>query len=130
MIFGTGCDLVDATRFERPNFSLEHFARKIFSARELSAYQERSFPTGLQRMMFLAKRFAAKEAVAKALGTGFNNGLHLAHIEVFNDDYGCPYVELNAAFRPFGKVKIFLSLSDENRLAQAFAVIDTDENVW
>lgn len=124
MIVGIGVDLVRVARFRD---SLERFgeryARKILGERELAGFRAAHRPE-----YFLAKRFAAKEAVAKALGTGFRDGLHLCHIEVENDALGKPSLRLNgraselAAAR--GVSDAHLSLSDEEEHAIAYVVLE------
>ena len=79
---------------------------------------------------FYAKRFAAKEAFTKALGTGIRNGIELKNIEVSNDIYGKPYIKLNGKVEKYLKKKIkkekyniYLSLSDDKPWAQATVII-------
>ena len=75
---------------------------------------------------WLAKRFAAKEAFAKAIGTGFAEGLTFPDIAVLNNSKGAPYFELSGqaqAKLPAG-AEVFVSLSDEKGYAIAFVVIE------
>ena len=78
--------------------------------------------------MYVAKRFAAKEAVSKALGTGFRDGIYLSDIEIISDEMGKPFVELkaNASVRAknVGIKKIHLSLSDDAPYVSAMAVAE------
>jgi len=91
VIFGIGVDLV---KIERIASSLDKFgnrmAEKVLTEQELIEFHSARWPAS-----FLAKRFAAKEAMAKALGTGFRNHLSLKHIEVVHDDTGKPVIACN-----------------------------------
>lgn len=121
MIYGIGTDICDVTRIEK---LLEKREQK-FIDKTLTAAEQAAAPQPLSAN-WLAKRFAAKEAVVKAMGTGFVDGLFFGDVEVFNDDAGKPYVKLSAqavAKLPEGAT-VFLSLSDEKTYAVAFAVIE------
>lgn len=123
MICGIGTDLVFIPRIRQ---MLERFgdkaARRILDAEEFLAFQGSSQPAA-----FLAKRFAAKEAAAKALGTGFRDGLSLQHIAVRNDELGKPALKLIAvAQHKMSQIKAsraFLSLSDDGDYASAYVIL-------
>lgn len=121
MIFGIGTDLCDITRIERMLKQRgDVFIRKILTPKE----EERASKP--LKASWLAKRFAAKEAIVKAMGTGFVDGLWFSDVEVLNNAAGKPYVILSAkaqALLPQG-AEVFLSLSDEKAYAMAFAVIE------
>ncbi|RKZ77935.1 MAG: holo-ACP synthase, partial [Gammaproteobacteria bacterium] len=86
MIFGIGTDLVHIPRMqELLDKHDDKIALRILSDTEFSEFQRTT-----NQAAFLAKRFAAKEATAKALGTGFRDGLSLRHIEVVNNEKGKP----------------------------------------
>lgn len=130
MIIGIGNDLVAIERIAR-NID-EHgkrFIERCFSAEEIARAENR--PVG-SRASTYAKRFAAKEAASKALGTGFRDGLYLTDIGVLNDAAGKPSLVLSgkaaeqlAAITPPGhKPLIHVSLSDDRDFAQAFVVIE------
>ena len=79
---------------------------------------------------FYAKRFAAKEALSKALGTGLRKGIRLKDIEILNDTFGKPSIKLNGYANTYlkkkiktSKYKIYLSLSDDKPWAQATVII-------
>ncbi len=123
MIFGIGTDIVRVSRIsaalERHG---ERFARRILTDSELS-----EFNTSTRPDHFLAKRFAAKEAAAKAIGTGFRDGLTLRHIGVRHNKLGRPdlvfsarAIELQQELE-FGAA--YLSLSDEHDYAIAFVTL-------
>ncbi len=123
MIFGIGTDIVAVPRMAR---SLERygrrFAERILAPNELLAFDNHPLPAH-----FLAKRFAAKEAAAKALGTGFADGLTLRDIAVGHDPRGRPLLNFSdRAMRlaeRLGAGEAFLSLSDEKRYAVAFVTL-------
>ncbi|NOY63380.1 MAG: holo-ACP synthase [Gammaproteobacteria bacterium] len=123
MIFGIGTDIVNIPRIERSlkRFG-DRFSRRILTQSEYEQYIHSSIPAH-----FLAKRFAAKEATAKALGTGFRHGLGLSHIGVVNDEYGKPglrYYEQAAQLVEEKKIAVsHLSLSDDGDYAVAYVVL-------
>lgn len=124
MIFGIGTDIVHVPRMEE-NLSRhgERFAQRILSAEELVEFAQAAMPA-----KFLAKRFAAKEAAAKALGTGFRDGLALRHIGVRHGPLGEPLLDFRqyAAHlaESLGIRASHVSLSDETEYAAAFVVLE------
>jgi len=123
MIYGIGTDLVYIPRIEA--LLLRHgmkFARRILADSEFVEFQQSTKPAE-----FLAKRFAAKEATSKALGTGFRNGLSLKHIAVGHDELGRPtldyYGEGARLVEQFAIEDSHLSLSDERDYALAFVTL-------
>jgi len=125
-IFGIGTDIINIKRI---NNSLKrgghNFKKKIFSDREIKYCERKKNPSP-----FYAKRFAAKEAFSKALGTGIGKGISLKDIEVFNDTSGKPNIKLRGFANNFLKKKIkrdkyniYLSLSDDEPWAQATVII-------
>ncbi|MCP4700344.1 MAG: holo-ACP synthase [Gammaproteobacteria bacterium] len=123
MIHGIGVDLVDIRRFETSLAKFgKRFSERILTPREQAELSDCSHPA-----RFLAKRFAAKEAAAKAFGTGFQNGLGFRHIGVEHDDLGRPillYYETAEALKQKFKISgSHLSLSDTDEQAIAFVVL-------
>ena len=125
-IFGIGTDIVNIGRIEQSlkkhKFS---FKNKIFSKKEIS-YCEKRKNSGA----FYAKRFAAKEAFSKALGTGIRKGVNLKNIEITNNVHGKPSISLKGNLANYLKKKIkckkydiHLSLSDDKPWAQATVII-------
>ena len=125
-IFGIGTDIVNIKRIET---SLKRYGNKfknnIFSKNEIT-YCEKKKNSGA----FYAKRFAAKEALSKALGTGIRKDIKFRNIEVSNDSYGIPSIRLKGAVNDYLKKKlkrkkynIHLSLSDDKPWAQATVII-------
>ncbi len=127
MIFGIGTDIVRVARMQQ-NLDRygERFAERILTDNELIEFRNVN-----KRAHFLAKRFAAKEAAVKALGTGFNHGIHLREISVGHDDQGKPLLEFNGRALEFMREKkvafSHLSLSDEADHAVAFVTLETAE---
>ncbi len=127
MIIGIGNDIVDIRRIEKTleRFG-ERFVEKVFTEQERRRAFGRAHPAAT-----LAKRFAAKEAMSKALGTGFRSGVHLKDIGVVNAPTGRPTFELKkgaarhlAGLTPPGHtVRIDLTLTDEYPLAEAVVII-------
>lgn len=131
MIIGTGSDLIDIRRIEATlNRFGERFIKRCFASEEIEkAERRRSSGTHIATY---AKRFAAKEACVKALGTGFNHGVYMRDIAVINDYYGKPTLRLTGsalhrlnALIPMGmKPTLHLTLTDEPPLAQAYVIIE------
>ncbi len=123
MIFGIGTDIVQVDRIGRSieRFG-ERFARRILMPQELQHYA-----TQKRRVRFLAMRFAAKEAVVKAMGTGFANGMWVRDVGVLPDPRGKPQIVYSARGEnlcaAMGIGDGFLSLSDEAGLVVAVAVL-------
>lgn len=127
MIIGIGNDLCDIRRIERilQRFG-DRFVTRVFTAAERAKAERRAHPAATY-----AKRFAAKEACAKALGTGFNQGVFMRDLAVVNLPGGKPGMVLTggalarlAAITPQGyRAKIDVTLTDEYPLAQAIVVI-------
>lgn len=123
MIFGIGTDIVHVKRMRENLVKYgDKFARRILTAAEFVEFENKNDQTA-----FLAKRFAAKEAAAKAMGTGFSGGLSLHHIGVIHDDFGKPMLEFSGVAEEFvNKQKItqtHLSLADERDYAVAFVTM-------
>ncbi len=124
MIHGIGTDLVAVRRIAalRERFG-ERLARRILAPEELVDYAAAPAPE-----RFLAKRFAAKEALAKALGTGLRAPVSLGNIAVRHDALGRPAYALSPRLEAWlgaqGIGRLHLSLSDEHDHALAFAIAE------
>ena len=130
MIVGLGSDLCRAERIAtalaRPSGA--RFAARVFTPAEMALADARP----AQRAQTLAKRWAAKEACAKALGTGFRGGIAMTDIEVTQSPLGAPQLLLHGAaaqrlvaITPCAMVaRLHLTLTDEAGFAQAFVVIE------
>lgn len=125
MIVGIGCDIIEIERIARAIKS-ESFIRRVFSAEEAAYCQRR----GQQAAASFAARFAAKEAVLKALGTGLREG-SLQEIAVDNDGLGKPLVQLSGHFamlaKQLGVKNIQISLSHSRDFAVAYVIMEDDK---
>jgi holo-[acyl-carrier protein] synthase len=126
MIFGIGTDVVKLERVEATLARFgEHFVRRLLLPEELAEYP-RARPHARQSR-FLAMRFAAKEAVVKALGTGFANGMWIRDVGIRSDPLGKPELIWSARGRALcarlGVGAGHVSLTDEAGLVVAFAVL-------
>jgi holo-[acyl-carrier protein] synthase len=123
MIYGIGTDIVHVNRM-RENLDKygNKFAHRILTEKEYSEFESKK-----DKASFLAKRFAAKEATAKAMGTGFSGGLSLHHIGVGHDEVGKPILEFLDVAETFLQEKdikqTHLSLADERDYAVAFVTL-------
>lgn len=124
MIFGIGTDIVMVERIAAAwqRFG-ERFARRILTPRELDAFRSARDP-----VRYLARRFAAKEAMAKALGTGFAHGISPRRLGIVPDAWGKPQVALEAEAEVIaerlGAGRGFVSIADEDAIVTAFAVFE------
>lgn len=123
MIKGIGTDIVALQRIEQVLARQgERFAKRILTEKEWQEFQSVSHPARL-----LAKRFAAKEAAAKALGTGIGRGVSWQDFQVDHDDHGAPLLTLQGGAEQrlavLGASQCLLSLSDEEHYAVAFVVL-------
>ncbi|NVJ61802.1 MAG: holo-ACP synthase [Gammaproteobacteria bacterium] len=124
-IIGIGTDIVEIKRVERSykQFGVK-FAERILSEREL---QTKNFAT--HPVHYLAKRFAAKEAIMKALGTGLAKGVRFADFSVLNDENGRPYVEVSGVAAELlnnnNINQLHISISDEKNQAIAFSIAES-----
>lgn len=124
MIYGIGTDLVEPERVARLLDKYgERFARRILTPDELPAFRKSAKP-----VLFLANRFAAKEAFSKALGTGLRYPVSLHAITVVQDQLGKPslvfHPELAELVRNRGIVNHHLTISDEQSLACAVVILE------
>ncbi len=125
MIYGIGSDLIEVARvailLDRHG---DRFLRRCFNPQEIKPkYQNPS-------VHYYAKRFAAKEAFAKALGVGIGRGVNLKEIACINNAMGKPSIVLEgetlATFQHLaGRACVHITLSDERHYAQAFVLIES-----
>ncbi|MFZ8865274.1 MAG: holo-ACP synthase [Rickettsiales bacterium] len=127
MIYGIGVDIVEIKRITKlyDKFA-DKFVRKLLSDLELQRFSQ--LESNLKKNSFLAKRYAAKEALAKALGTGFRGDLTLNKISVINNDIGKPEILLAKELSNNlpDELKFFISLSDEKQYAIAYVIIENN----
>ena len=125
MIIGIGSDIVAKQRISNLLISYKNrFLEKIFTANEITLLKETNLAG------YVANRFAAKEAFAKALGTGIGEIVSFQDLEIFKDPKGKPFFKLSAKLSDFIKqnhgdnIKTHLTMSNESEYAQAFVVIE------
>ena len=125
-ILGIGVDIIENKRIKK-SIKNNKFKNRIYSIKELQLST-----LSINKSSFFSKRFAAKEAFAKALGTGFRNDLNFKDIEVINDKFGKPYYAINKKITKIVKNNFnvknfvcFLSISDEKDYSTAFTIIQT-----
>ena len=123
-IFGIGTDIVDVSRIKNLIDKNKKFINRIFSEKEIKYCDSQS-----NKFSSYSKRFAAKEAFAKALGIGISKGISFNEISINNKKNGAPFIELLGKTKVITKnitkkkSKIYLSLSDEKKYAIAMVVI-------
>ena len=125
-ILGIGVDIVENRRIQK-SIKNPLFKKRIYSLKELKQSNGVNNKVG-----YFSKRFAAKEAFSKALGTGFRANLNFKDVEVINDKMGKPYYVKNKKITKLvqknfkiKKFECFLSISDEKKYSTAFAIIQT-----
>ena len=125
-ILGIGVDIIENKRI-KDAIKNKSFINRVYSARE-----QRQSNLIKNKVAFFSKRFAAKEAFAKALGTGFRMKLNFKDIEVVNDKMGKPNYATNKKITKMSQNKFkikkyncFLSISDEKKYSTAFAIIQS-----
>ena len=123
-VFGIGVDIVDNIRV-RKLIRNKRFISRIYSAKEINQSKKIK-----NKINYFSKRFAAKESLSKAIGTGFRKGINFKDISIINDKYGKPFYELNYNVKKHiyskfkaKRIKISLSLADEKKYSIAFSVI-------
>ncbi len=128
-IIGNGVDIIKNSRINN-SLKIKGFLNRIFTEKEIEQGKKLK-----NKINFYAKRFAAKEAFVKAIGTGFRSDINFIDIEIKNYKNGKPYISLSKKLKIFlqkkfkiEKYKIFLSLSDEKDYSIAFVVID--KKIW
>ncbi len=123
MIHGIGTDIVSVKRMQE---SLDRHGER-FALRILAENEVLGFKSAVNPAAYLAKRFAAKEAAVKALGTGFRNGISMGHVFVDHDKLGKPLLKVvSRAAEIFEEQNIgesYISLSDEQEYAVAFVTL-------
>ena len=123
-IIGIGIDIIRKKRIKL-SIKNKNFINRIFSKKEILISKKIT-----DKISFFSKRFAAKEAFVKCIGTGFRDNLNFKDIEILNDKLGKPYFLINSKIKNFIKKKkkirnfnLFLSISDERDYSIAFTII-------
>ncbi|MDC3162222.1 holo-ACP synthase [Candidatus Pelagibacter sp.] len=124
MIIGNGVDIVNNKRIEK-SLQIKNFKKRLFTLNEIS--QSKNYKN---KTNYYAKRFAAKEAFVKSIGTGFRNNINFNDIEVYNNKKGAPKIKISNKIKNLLKKKfktdkydIHLSLSDEKNHSIAFIIL-------
>ena len=124
-IIGNGVDIIKNSRINN-SLKIKGFLNRIFTEKEIQQGTKLK-----NKINFYAKRFAAKEAFVKAIGTGFRSDINFIDIEIKNYKNGKPYISLSKKLSNFlqkkfkiQKYKVFLSLSDEKDYSIAFVIKD------
>ena len=125
-ILGIGVDIIKNKRMQKL------IRKKNFLVRTFSINEIRSSKKNVNKINYFAKRFAAKEAFAKSLDTGFRNNLNFKDIEILNDKIGKPYFSKSKKIDNLIKKRykimnfsLFLSISDEKDYSVAFTILQT-----
>ena len=123
-ILGVGVDIIKNNRFKTLTHK-KRFILRTFSNNEINFSKKKN-----KNILFLAKRFAAKESFSKSLGTGIRDDLNFKDIEILNDKFGKPYFRKtkkinNLIYKRFKvkKYNLYLSISDEKDYSIAFTII-------
>ena len=123
-IYGIGTDIVNINRISK-SLKNKKFIERVFNTDEIKKCNNH-----VSKVNCFSKRFAAKEAFAKALGTGISNGINFNEIIVHNIKSGKPYIKLLGETKKIvnkiikkGKYNVFLSLSDDKPFALATVII-------
>ena len=124
-IVGNGVDIIENRRIKK-SLKIKGFINRVFTQKEINKSKKLN-----NKVNFLAKRFAAKEAFVKALGEGFRNNVNFNDIEILNDKKGKPLINISKNIKKIlkkkfklNKFKIFLSLSDERKYSIAYVIIN------
>ena len=124
-IIGNGVDIVDNFRIKKA-IKNKKFINRLFTNEEIKS----SLKKNINRSNYFAKRFAAKEAFVKAIGTGFSKNINFKDINIKNNPYGKPEIYVNTKLMKIikkkfkiSKFKSYLSLTDEKNHSISFVII-------
>ena len=128
-IYGIGCDIIEISRIEA---AIKKFGQKflvrIFTKVEIELSRHYAIDSNLQPLYYyryFAKRYAAKEAFAKALGTGIGRTISFNEIEILNNQFGKPYINPIIELPNILKNLVaHLSLSDDKNMAMAYVILE------
>ena len=129
MIYGIGTDICDIRRIEAALARRgQRFAHKVLGPRELKIYEARRARVAARGLRYLATRFAAKEAFAKAIGLGIHMPMTWRACEIVNAASGKPAIALNGALADWfdeRRLVAHVTVTDESDYAAAFVVVET-----
>jgi holo-[acyl-carrier protein] synthase len=130
MIYGIGVDVVEIDRIEAAYARFgERFARRILGPAELERYHARRARSDARGLAYLATRFAAKEAISKALGLGMRAPMTWRAVEILNDPSGRPLALAQGGLREFvrhKRLRLHVSVTDERTIATAYAIAEME----
>lgn len=131
MIFGIGIDFVEIDRIADAHARFgERFVARILGPQEIVRYRQRGARSPRRGLVFLATRFAAKEAVSKALGLGMRMPMTWRAVEIVNEPSGRPIAVVHGALARYVDergLKLHVSVTDERNHAVAYAIAETGE---
>jgi holo-[acyl-carrier protein] synthase len=131
VIYGIGTDTVEIARIDAAlRRNGKRFAQRILGKQEFERYEQRSQRHAARGLAFLATRFAAKEAVSKAIGLGMRYPMTWRAVEILNAPSGRPIAVVHGALQAFvveRKLKLHVSVSDERAYAVAYAIAEVVE---
>ena len=128
-ILGIGVDIVENLRIKK-SLKNKLFIKRIFSSSEIIAAKKVK-----DKSLFYSRRFAAKEAFSKSIGTGFRDGFNFRDISIINNKFGKPSFLMSSKIRKIVKKQFrvssfnfFLSISDEKKYSIAYVILQKNEN--
>lgn len=131
MIHGIGVDLIEIARIEAACARFgDRFARRILTERELERWRARRARSETRGIAYLATRFAAKEAISKALGLGMRMPMTWRAVEVVNEPGGRPVARAHGdllAYMQSRRLRLHVSLTDERLMATAYAIAEVED---
>ncbi|MCQ2734638.1 MAG: holo-ACP synthase [Alphaproteobacteria bacterium] len=133
MIIGLGCDIVNLERLNKGAYFLKHFQNKILGAEEKNELALLPEKNEKELVCLLGKYYAGKEAFAKALGTGFRDGIFLKDIQIIHNKFGKPDLKISGNTLTYLQkiapmANCLITLSDDYPFAQAVVVIENAES--
>lgn len=128
MIYGIGTDICQIPRIEAAlERNGERFAEKILGPQEMQKYHARKAKNAVRGLRFLATRFAAKEAFAKAIGLGIHMPMTWRSVQMLNEPSGKPVIVCSGALADFmqkNRLSAQVTVSDEAEYAVAFVIVE------
>lgn len=129
MIVGLGNDIVNIERIKNDQDYLQHFAARILGADEQAEISRNGAAKDMHFRELLAKYYAAKEAFAKALGTGFRDGIFFRDIQVLHNELGKPELKISGIAKKYllklsAAPRLHVTLSDDLPFASAVVIIE------
>ena len=132
MIYGVGCDVVEVARVAEVMAERgDRFARRILSEPEWATYEKRRALSPARGLAYVASRWAAKEAISKALGTGISGDVTFHSMIIGHRDSGAPtvcFAEPLAERLSRESITVHVSITDEKNVVAAFAVAEVRDN--